>query len=73
MKLVITIKRHNEVFIGADCGKRLARILRVLPELFGFEPERAIARPYNAIPKWLHDGNGQMVGQVRAFDTKGDD
>jgi len=71
MKLVITIVCDNEAFDGADCGKELARILRPLPDLFEFESKGTIARRYAANPKRLRDVNGNTVGHVTTFRSRG--
>jgi len=71
MKLVITIDCDNEAFDGADCGNELARILRPLPDLFEFESKGTIARRYGANPKRLRDINGNTVGHVRSFRSRG--
>ena len=62
MKLVITIDCETESFNGADCGNELARILRLLPDLFEYESKSEIVKRYGVKPKRFRDKNGHTVG-----------
>ncbi len=64
MGLKFTIDCENESFSGADCGSELARILRLLPDLFEFESKSTITKRYRVKPKRLRDNSGHTVGSL---------
>jgi hypothetical protein len=64
MKLVITIYCDNSAFNEKNCGRELARILRVVMKRVDLESKRDLIRGYLDDPKSLFDSNGNRVGAM---------
>ena len=65
MKLVITIDCDNEAFNGQDCGRELARILKIVTDRVDLESKSDLIRGYHGDPKSLFDTNGNRVGSMK--------
>jgi hypothetical protein len=68
MKLVIMIYCDNSAFNGNDCGRELARILRVVASRMDLESKSDLIRGYLDDPKSLFDSNGNTVGSMEIAD-----
>jgi hypothetical protein len=68
MKLVITIYCDNSAFNGEECGRELARILRIVANRVDLESTSDLFRGYHDDPKSLFDITGNTVGSMEIAD-----